>query len=439
MQNKFIEYKTKLLKLLNNLRQKGFFHLLSAKFLLRFLGFGSQILVVKFLTATEMGQIKTMQSFISVAAILASFGFNTAVLKICSEKRELEEKEYLFKKNLSYTIYSFSAVLVIMFILSLFKVYSPDPAVNRWMPIFMLTLPASALGGVITNYMQALKRIKLMANIQIYFKLAGVVSLIALTYFFGFTGFIISSLFISYLGLPIMLRLVLTNLGKTKKVENAFSTSFYYAKWSVGANVISTIGANMDIFMLNFLIADRESFGYYGVATIFISAMRYATDAVREIAAPYFSEKSGDREEFMRVLRKYEKLMFLFSLSVTIISVAAVPAFIQFVYGVNFTSTGVYFSILALQFLIGNSFSILGIAVWGVGKIKYNFISTTLNVPITIVLSYIFITHYGILGAAVAQALAAFISLFIWVPMTKKAINQHFNELEEKAKLNTGV
>lgn len=438
MKHKILQYKLKFSKLIESLRQKGFFHLLSAKFLLRFFGFGSQLLVIKFLTATEMGQIKTMQSFLSVAAILASFGFNTAVLKICSENRPLEEKEYLFKKNMSYTIYSFTTVLIIMFILSFFGVYSPDPAVNWWMPIFMLSLPASALGGVITTYMQALKKIKLMATIQIYFKLAGVISLIALTYFWGLPGFIASSLLISYLGLPIMLRLVLSNLGPVKKVANAFSTSFYYAKWSVGANAISTIGSHMDIFMLNFLTTDRVSFGYYGVATIFIMAMRQVTDVVKEIASPYFSEKSHDKKEFMRVLRKYEKLMVILALGLTIISVIVVPAFIQFVYGVNFASTGLYFSILAIRFLIGNSYSILGVAVWGVGKVKYNFLSTTLNVPVTIILSYFFITNYGILGAAIAQAVASFVSLFFWVPITKKAIKEHFDELEKK-NLNSAV
>ena len=84
---KLNSYKEKFLVLIKDINKKGFFHLLSAKFLLRFFGFGSQLLVIKFLSATEMGQIKTMQSFISVATLLAGFGFNTAVLKICSEKR----------------------------------------------------------------------------------------------------------------------------------------------------------------------------------------------------------------------------------------------------------------------------------------------------------------------------------------------------------------
>jgi O-antigen/teichoic acid export membrane protein len=231
-----------------------------------------------------------------------------------------------------------------------------------------------------------------------------------------------------------MLKMVLSGAGETKKVENAFSTSFYYAKWSVGANVVATIGANMDIFMLNFLATDRESFGYYSIATVFIFAMRQVTDSIKEIATPYFSEKSGDRKEFLRVLYKYEKLMVLLSLALTIVSIIAVPIFIKVVYGADFSNTSIYFSILAIRYLLGSAYSLLGVSVLGLGKMKYNFLSSTINVPITIVLSYVFITYYGIVGAAIAQALAAFISLFFWVPITKKAIKNHFDELESAEK-----
>lgn len=85
--NKFlIEFNvSRILQLLRDILNKGFFHLLSANFIIGFLGFGSQLLVAKFLTPVELGQIRTMQSFIGVATILAGFGFNTAVLKLCSE------------------------------------------------------------------------------------------------------------------------------------------------------------------------------------------------------------------------------------------------------------------------------------------------------------------------------------------------------------------
>ena len=92
----------KTLVLLRNVTDKGFFHLLSANVLMGFFAFGSQLLVAKFLTPLELGQIKTMQAILGVATIAAGFGFNTAVLKLCSEARPSNEKYYIFKKNVLY-------------------------------------------------------------------------------------------------------------------------------------------------------------------------------------------------------------------------------------------------------------------------------------------------------------------------------------------------
>ena len=263
--------------LLVNAKKKGFFHLLSANFIIGFLGFGSQLLVAKFLTPVELGQIKTMQSFMSVATIFAGFGFNTAVLKLCSEKRTLEERAFIFKQCLYYSIIPIILVLLIFLFLAKAGLLSPDAAINQWLPVFMLSIPAATIAALIMTYLQALKKIQLMATTQVIIRIFGFVVLIALTYFYGLAGFIISSILIGYVALFPLFRLVKNDLKSNAKVVDVLPQSFYYAKWSVAANAVSTIGAYMDIFMLNYLIKDREGFGYYSLATIFILGLNYIT------------------------------------------------------------------------------------------------------------------------------------------------------------------
>lgn len=95
----------KINKIIGNIREKGFSHHLSANVIIVFLAFGSQLLVAKFLTPSELGQIKAIQSFIGVCPILAGFGFNTAVLKLCSEKRFREKNSYALKWTTSPRAY----------------------------------------------------------------------------------------------------------------------------------------------------------------------------------------------------------------------------------------------------------------------------------------------------------------------------------------------
>jgi O-antigen/teichoic acid export membrane protein len=413
-------------QLLSNITDKGFFHLLSANFIIGFLGFGSQLLVAKFLTPTELGQIKVIQSFIGVGVILAGFGFNTAVLKLCSEKRSSEERAFIFKQNFYYTVVPSLLVLAGFVCLAKLGFLSPDKAINNWLPLYMLVIPALVYTYLIMVYLQALKKIQLMARVQVFIRVFGFIILIPATYLYGLIGFILSTIFIGYIAFLPLLNLVKDSFSVKVKVKAVFAQSFYFAKWSAAANVTATVGQFVDIFMLNYLIKDRVSFGYYGLATIFIIGLNYITSTVQSIATPYFSDKSDDKKDFLRVLKKYEKLMILLALGVSIGAFLIVPPFIKIVYGNSYASAGIYFRILVLKYFFWSCYALLGVAILGLGKMRYNFLTGSISAPISLILSYCFITSYGVIGAAVAQAAAYFITLIIALYVTKYVIKVHF-------------
>lgn len=416
--------------LIKDIIKKGFFHLLSANLIIGFLGFGSQLLVAKFLTPVELGQIKTMQSFIGVAVIVAGFGFNTAVLKLCSEKRSLEERASIFKKSFYYTSVSMLVVLIGLFLLAKFRLLSPDQSINKWLPLYMLIIPASVWTSLVMVYLQALKKIKIMAKLKVFIRLFGFIILIVLTYFFGFFGFIVSTIFIAYISLLPLFNLVKDDFKYKVKVKNILSRSFYYAKWSIVANLLGTVVGYIDIFMLNYLIKDRVSFGYYSLSTIFILGLNYITSTVQTIATPYFSEKSDNKEEFLRVLKKYEKLMILVAFGVSIIAFIAVPPFIKIVYGNDYAPAGIYFRILVLKYFFWSCYALIGVSILGLGEIRWNFLSVSISAIISPLLSYYLITSYGLIGCAVAQALGYFISLIVVLFVAKHAIKIHFNKVK---------
>lgn len=413
-------------QLLRDIINKGFFHLLSANFIIGFLGFGSQLLVAKFLTPTELGQIKTIQSFIGVATILAGFGFNTAVLKLCSEKRPLEERAFIFKQCFYYTAVPILFVLVGLFALAKLGLLSPDKEINKWLPLYMLVIPAMTYTSLIMVYLQALKKIQLIAKLQVLIRLLGFIAIVCLTYFYGFLGFILSTVLIGYIALFPLFNLVKEDFKTQANTSSVFPQSFFYAKWSIAGNSVSTIGQYMDIFMLNFLIKDRVTFGYYSLATIFILGMNYITSTVQTIATPYFSEKSNDKKEFLRVLRKYQKLMILLAVGVSVFAAVIVPPLINIIYGSSYAPAGTFFRILVLKYFFWSCYALLGVAILGLGKMQYNFLSVAMSVPISLVLSYFFITSYGPIGAAVAQALAYLITLIIVSFILRHVIRIYF-------------
>jgi len=423
----FSNYLDRFLELFKDVEKKGFFHLVSANLIIGFLGFGSQLLVAKYLTPVELGQIKTIQAFINVATIIASFGFGISVLKLCSEKRSLEEKAYIFKRNLQYASIFILITLGFLLLIAELKLFSPDGAVNKWMPIYMFIIPASVYTLLIIAYLQALKKIQLMAKVQVLIRMLGFIILVYSTYQYGLAGFFLSSILVGYIALVPLYSSINIYDKKKSFVSGIFKQSFYYARWSVAGNAVNTIGNYLDIFLLNYLIKDRVSFGYYSLATIFIFGMNQITGTVQAIATPYFSEKSNNKEEFLRVLKKYQKMIILLALGITIVAIVIVPMAINIIYGREFVSAGRYFRILTLRYLFWSCYALLGVAILGLGKMKYNFYSSTVFFPISLILSYLLILHYGIAGAAIAQAIASLISLFIMLLMFKHVINIHFN------------
>ncbi|MBL1215452.1 MAG: oligosaccharide flippase family protein [Ignavibacteriae bacterium] len=420
--------------LVNDVKKKGLFHLLSARILLRVLGFGSVLFVAKFLSPVELGQIRTMQSFSMLALIVAGFGFNISVLKLCSEKRPLEEKSSILRQNIKFSFASTAVSLLTLFLLAKFKVLSPDDSINQMLPIFMLSIPAGVITSILSNYLQALKEIKKMATVQIIFRTIGIVSLILLTYLFGIWGYIISSVTISYLLLPFVYKFIKQFITGSKKVASKliFQKSFYLAKWSVAANVIERLTRSMDILILNFLIADRIGFGYYSLATIFLVPLREITKSIREVALPYFSEKQNDRKEFNRVLKKYRKLMLLQSIGIAALSSIAVPLIIYLFFGEEYYSVNSYFFVLVIGFIFHSNIALLSTSLIALGMMKFNFISTTIYLPLSLVFNYVLISYLGLIGAAIAQTFTSLAAMFIIIIISKKAINKHFDSVEEK-------
>ena len=407
--------------------QRGFFHLLSANVLLGFLGFGSQLLVVKYLSPVELGQIRTMQSFLAVALVVGSFGFNTAVLKLCSENRPTHERAYIFKKNFLYSLVPTTGVLLGLFVCARLNLLSPDPAISRLLPFYMFLLPASSAASMSLVYLQSQKRIQLLASVQAGIRIFGFVLLIVLTAYLGIHGYILASLAGAYLSLVPLYWIVRDVFPARVPAVDVLSISKPYALWSVAANGVLSIGQYIDIFLLNFLVSDRALLGYYGLATLFILGANYVTSTVQDITTPYFSESSHDGQLFVRMMRKYQGLLVFLSAAVACILFFLVPWIIDRVYGPPYAEASLIFRILTFKYFLWSSYAVIGVALLGLGKIQYNFLVVAISVPISAAITFAMTKLYSVHGTALAQVLAQIVSLGLTLFVGERVIRRQFH------------
>ena len=331
-----------------SLKDKGFFHLLSANFLTRLLGFGSILIVAKFLTPVELGEIKILQSYSTLFIILAGFGLNTAVLKICSVDGPVRGRESILRFALGRSVIAIGLALILLSSLCLTGVLTSSTRLSSWLMVYALIIPFAVFTDILTMFLQAQKRTKEMAKAQSIVKAQLAVLVIACTWQWGFRGFIFATIFGFAVGLlPLLWQVKLRFLSA--KSTSPPPQFFNIALFSALANGMVMLMQYADILLLDHFSGEREEIGYYSLATIFVLAAMLVTSTAQSIAAPYFSERAHDKVWLREQLIKNQKRLAALSLAIAIALYGAAQFLVPLVYGPSYESSLIYLAILLIR------------------------------------------------------------------------------------------
>lgn len=407
---------------------KGFFHLFSANSLIHLIEFGSQLFVAWILLADDVGRIKTFQSFSAIAVVIAGVGFNTSILKLCSEKNTtLLEKQTLFFSAVKSTLLFSLLTISLIFFLSTLGYISNDSVTNKLFIYYALSVPLLALNNLLIAYYQALKEFKKVSVLLVFARIIHVAIIISLTYLYGLKGFVVGIV----LGYLISTILLLSKIGfvkgwrKTSKIH--FKKNWELAKFAFLANTVSMITLYLDIFLLNHLITDIKEFGYYGFALTLIAGLRIITITAQQFVTPYFSEFSSNYHQSMRAFKKANRLFMSFIIIAGLAAVLIVPLFVQFVFSGKYDNSILYFQALTLVWIIRSIPSLKGPFLLSYGYMNVNFYSALIVLAISVFPCWYLISMYSIEGAIWAQVFTA-ITFFI-------VVNLNFNRVVKKIKL----
>lgn len=406
------------------LQKKGFFYLLSANFLTQFLGFGTTILVAKFISLTEIGQIRIIQSYAAIFAILAGFGFNTAVIKYCSENIPQEQR----LRILNYAVRCSFITTCGSFLLWCFFVYYdvilPSSHLHSYILIFGLSLPFWVSTNIGMSFLQATKQVKKMAKIQSLIKLLSFIIIVGSAFWGGLQGFIISTVFAYFIGTIPIFKEIGTSFFNTKYlIPNGIKSM---ALFSMLGNSVSLLGQYGDIFILNYCYTDKEQIGYYSLATIFLIGAMQITGTIQSIVTPYFSENSKNKEWIYMQLKKNQLRMAILSIIMAIIIYYGCFIFIPFFYGNDYTMTLPYLKLLMVKYVIYSSYSIIGVCLLGLGLVKSNFIVVCTTTPINWGISYFCLQHYEIIGIAYAQIISSSFTFICVIIVAGYSLKRYF-------------
>jgi O-antigen/teichoic acid export membrane protein len=390
---------------IQKIRQKGFFHLLSANILIQIVAFTSQLIVAGILAPEDIGRIKIIQTYLSIFSIVAGMGFNASTLKLCSENRTQEERDSLFRAGLLFTVISTTCIYLLILILNYLHIFTRDALIQWLIPLGLFPIVSNSLFSVITSYFQAANKIKTLSAITVSNKVVSIIGILILTCFWGIKGY-----YIAYnLGLILMLLACFKFLGfkRTKSVSSYkfsyFSTHWKYAKSSIWANLLSEMSAYVDIVLIGFFITDMHQIGFYSFALTITVLFRLFPSTVQQITNPHFSAISNQRERFHSVFKRYNKILYLAVALTFFIAWLTIPHITHFVFNGKYDDSMQYFPFLALGWSLRQLVQLQSAAIFGLGKIHYNALISFIVLLINTILISVLLHFYGLMGAAYAS------------------------------------
>jgi len=394
---------------------KGFIHLLFSNAFISFLGFIVQLFIAYILLPEDIGRIKFLQVFVLTGGIVSGLGFNTAIQKLCSEKRADGEKIFLLKKGIKYSLIASLIVYLVVLFLSNLNLFSNDPIINRIIPVYSIVLLPQTIYMLLMSYMEARKMVKPLSSIQALTKIISIILIIIPTYYFLFIGYVygyVAGLIITAVSFYIYIRRTFQNVNQIK-VENPFSLEWGYAKYSLLINILNVINLNIDIFLINYLIPNRETIGYYSFAATLLVSLYLITTTIQQITTPYFSEKGTTLGEWNRIFKKYNHMQNLFAAVTAVISILIGPILITLIFSGKYNNSIPFFIMLTLGWFARNLYTLKIVAMFGAGEVKINFYAFFVGTIIGIILTYFLINLYGINGAGYANVAVGLVTFIV--------------------------
>ncbi|MCE1155708.1 MAG: oligosaccharide flippase family protein [Bacteroidales bacterium] len=398
-------------KFLQQLRVKGFFHLLSANVLIQVVAFASQLFVAGILAPDDLARIKIIQTYLAIFSILAGMGLNASTLKICSEGRSAGENRRYFNTAFFFTLLSSTVVYLILIIINNFNLLSSDRLIQALLPLGLFPLISNSLFMVLMAYFQAGKNIRLFSILTIINKLLSIGGIILLTWYMGIKGYYIAYN-LSFLLMIVVAMMVSGGLFSRDLVTpelNLLKHHLQYSRSSVFSNIAAEASAYIDILLLSFLSKDLHELGYYSFALTLTIALRIFPSTVQQITLPYFSEKSKNRAGFTALFRRYNRLLFGVVAVSLLVFAGLVPLVLELLFNDKYASSVPYLYVLGTGWSIRSLVQLRSSALFGLGKIEYNGYTSLITLSFNLFCFPVLIYFWGLMGAAVATILSGIV------------------------------
>lgn len=374
----------------------------------------STIVFTNYLSQTTFGDFTLARTVINLLAIFCAFGLNQGLLRQGSIALG-KGKNDIFEQIRNYTI-SLTTVIGLFCCLIVFIMAEPiavyvfkNPGISTEIRFFSFVIPVQILNNMILTLFQVNKRADIgqFLNLIVYFALQLALFLLCTRFFEDQTLIISSFLASNFIYLLVLLYYQKKsgyrfsfNLNKIEKRE-IFRVSFPMFL----ANIFNQSQKWGDTILLG-ILSTSSNVGIYYIGLRIAAFVSIPANAINKIFTPIAGRLIGEENqaELNDLYKLVTRVIFIFG-SLIFGCIFFMKAFLLSFFGAGYESAAAVILVILISEAVDFSVGAAGQLITMSGGGRLNTINAAITITINVVSSVLLIPRYGIMGAAISNAL----------------------------------
>lgn len=380
----------------------------------------SVLIVINVLGVAGYGYYTIALTIIGVGIIIANAGFHYGVFRfvpIFIGHDDISKIKGVINFSLKFVTISSILVAAALFLSSesiASQIYD-KPDLETYIKLLSLTIPFTALSTIVINIFKGFNLIKYKVLISDFVTIISRILMFLGCALFGYgiLGITISYVFSVAFGLIIgsvlLIKIMPELLDENIRSDTNRSEIFSYSTPLFLSSFFTVFLNRIDILMLSYYLS-ADQIGIYSIANRLAVLVFFIASSTFAIFSPAMAKLlgKGQRADIEKFLHRVSKLVLIATIPIFLIIVILSKEILG-IFGKEFEIGNTALLVLASSFLLNSFIGFAGQILGVMGRSKLILLNSVGASFINIILNYILIPHYGIMGAALATGSSIFL------------------------------
>lgn len=396
--------------------KKEILHVFTASVLNKIISMLSSMVLTRMLVQNQYGVLSYAGNVYSYAALFSGFGLAVGAMQFGTENRGRPEESSFYRYCAKAGTLANFMIIAFLFMLFLHREL-PIAQAKKYIYLYLPLLIIAYLNQTLLLILRSQKRFKTYARlltVQTIFTAVGT----CIGAIWGLNGVFAAKYVTSLAALLTigwLMRETLREIIHGGKLDSRQKKELW--RYSILNNISSTLNRFLfliDLSMVAALMASAEAIAVYKVATLIPNALSFIPQSVVICVVPDIIAHNKNSTWLKDTFRKTFSGMLLFNLFISLCLILGAPWIIQIVAGKQYLAAVAPFRILVAGYCVAGTFRSLSVNFLAALKaVKGNAICSLITCVTDVVLNFLLIPRFGMLGAACATFLAELTASFV--------------------------